>query len=161
MVAMAGASRRHDWIAGQLYLLIGQHLRGKKCRFHTAEMRVHVPAAGLYTYPDLSVVCEEPKYLDSHVDTLLNPALLVEILSPSTERYDRLFKVPSYRQIPSLRECLLVAQDQYHVQLYRRGTGDDWSVLEAVRREAVIELTSIGYTLRLEELYETAQLDSV
>ncbi|SPE40098.1 conserved hypothetical protein [Candidatus Sulfopaludibacter sp. SbA3] len=81
--AMSGVSRKHDLIAAQLHLLVGQHLRGKKCRWHTADMRVLVAPSGLYTYPDLSATCEEPQYADAHVDTLINPTLIVEITSPS------------------------------------------------------------------------------
>src|SRR5664280_1384699 len=84
MFAMSGVSRRHDRINVQLTFLIGQHLRGKRCEAFTANMRVLAASSGLYTYPDLSVACEEPQFADAQVDTLTNPALLVEILSPST-----------------------------------------------------------------------------
>ena len=87
--AMSGVSRRHDRIATQLHFLMAQHLQGKQCDWHSAEMRVLVEPGGLYTYPDLSVTCEEEKYADTEVDTLVNPTLLAEILSPSTEKYDR------------------------------------------------------------------------
>lgn len=156
MFAMSGVSRWHDRIAAQLLFLLSLHLRHKDCEVHTADLRVHVASAGLYTYPDASVVWGEPTFLDTNVDTLTNPVLLVEILSPSTERYDRVFKVHSYRTIPSLSECLLIAQDEHFVQLHRRLADSTWSVIEARGRDASIELKSIGYTLCLEELYETA-----
>src|ERR1017187_7440137 len=89
MFAMSGGSRKHERIAFRLTILIGQHLRGKRCEAFTASMRVLAASSGLYTYPDLSVACEEPQFADAQVDTLTNPALLVEILSPSTEDYDR------------------------------------------------------------------------
>jgi Uma2 family endonuclease len=97
MFAMSGVTRRHDNIAVQLLFLLKQHLRGSGCSVNSSDLRVHVASAGLYTYPDLSVTCGTPQTLDSQVDTLLNPTLLVEILSSSTERYDRIFKAPSYR----------------------------------------------------------------
>jgi len=152
--AMSGASRWHDFIASQLETLIGQHLRGKKCLKFTANMRVLAAPSGLYTYPDLSVTCDEPRFGDPFGETLLNPSLLVEILSPSTESYDRGTKAKLYRAIPSLRELLIVSQEDYEVELYRRQPDGTWSLIEAKGLEAEIELESIGYTLRLRELYE-------
>ena len=111
--AMSGVSRRHDRINFQLTFLIAQHLRGKRCDGFTAGMRVLAIPSGLYTYPDLSVGCDEPQFADPHVDTLTNPTLLVEILSPSTENYDRGKKAKLYRAIPSLQELLLISQDSY------------------------------------------------
>jgi Uma2 family endonuclease len=154
--AMSGVSRRHDWIDTQLAFLIARHLDGGQCDLFSSNMRVLVEASGLYTYPDLSVVCGEARFApaDSHVDTLLNPILLVEILSPSTEDYDRGRKAAMYRKIPSLQELLLIAQGAYEVELHRRGTDGTWSLIEVSGLDATIELTSIGYTLRLSELYK-------
>jgi Uma2 family endonuclease len=156
--AMPGVSRWHDRINVPLYGLIGQHLRGGKCEVFSSSMRVSVEASGLYSYPDLSVACGEALFADSYVDTLMNPILLVEILSPSTEAYDRGRKAIMYRKIPSLHELLLISQDSYEVELYRRQPDEAWSFLEASGLEASIELTSIGYTLRLSELYERVTL---
>src|SRR5262245_5146827 len=112
MYAMSGTSFRHNRIATQLVFLLKLHLRGRECDVNSSYLIVHVPSTGLYTYPDLSVSCGDPRVADSRTDTLINPLVLVEILSPSTERYDRLFKVYSYRTIPSLKECLIIAQDE-------------------------------------------------
>src|ERR1035437_7016085 len=131
MFAMSGVSRKHDRIATQLAFLIAQHLRGKRCEDFSANMRVRATASGLYTYPDLSVACEEPQFADVQVDTLTNPTLLVEILSPSTEDYDRGKKAKLYRAIPSLQELLIIAQDSYEVELYRRQADGSWSLMEA------------------------------
>jgi Uma2 family endonuclease len=152
--AMSGGSRWHARIETQLMFLIAQHLRGKKCELFPANMRVLAVPSGLYTYPDLSVACEEPQFADPHVDTLTNPTLIVEILSPRTENYDRGTKAKLYRAIPSLQELLIVAQDSYEVELYRRQVGETWSLIEAKGLDATIELQSIGYTLQLRELYE-------
>ena len=154
MFAMSGVSRWHDRIDTQLAFLIEQHLRGKKCETFSSNMRVLAVPSGLYTYPDLSVVCEEPQFADAHLDTLTNPALLVEILSPSTEDYDRGKKAKMYRAIPSLQELLFIAQDSYEVELYRRQPDGSWWLIEAKGLESEITLTSIGYTLSLRELYE-------
>jgi Uma2 family endonuclease len=154
MFAMSGVSRRHDRINVRLMSLIDQHLRGKQCEMFSSNMRVLAAPGGLYTYPDLSVACEEAQFLDAQLDTLTNPALLVEILSPSTEDYDRGKKAKLYRAIPSLRELLFIAQDSYEVELYRRQTDGTWSLIEANGLESSIALISIGYTLSLRELYE-------
>ncbi len=151
--AMSWVSRKHDGIAVQLIFLAVQHLRGKKCRPFTAEMRVLVEPSGLYTYPDLSVVCGPPRFADEHVDMLTNPTLLIEILSPSTENYDRGRKAKMYREIPSLRELLLIAQDEYEVELSRRQADGTWSLMQVKGLDESIELASINYTLKLRDLY--------
>jgi Uma2 family endonuclease len=159
--AMSGGSTRHDDIVAQLSGLVHQHLRGnKKCKWYTANMRMLVEASGLCTYPDLSVVCGKRSYADTHVDTLTNPTLLVEVLSPSTEDYDRGRKAAMYRRIPSLQELLIISQDSYEVELSRRMPDGSWSLLEAVGLEASVDLQSIAYTLRLSELYERVQEES-
>jgi Uma2 family endonuclease len=160
MFAMSGVSRRHDRIVVPLTMLIGRHLNGKKCEAFSANMRVLAAPSGLYTYPDLSVACDEPQFIDPQVDTLINPALLVEVLSPSTEDYDRGKKAKLYRAIPSLQELLLVSQDSYEVELYRRQTDGTWSLIEANGLESAITLTSIDYTLELRELYQRVLGDS-
>lgn len=160
MFAMSGASRKHNTIAMHLYGLVDQHLRGKKCQAYPSDMRVLVVAGGLYTYPDLSAVCEAPQFADAQVDTLLNPTLLVEILSPSTENYDRGNKAKLYREIPSVKEILLIAQDRFDVELYRRQPDGTWVIFNAVGLDASVNLTSIDCTLHLHELYENVVLDS-
>jgi Uma2 family endonuclease len=152
--AMSGSSTRHDDIVAQLSGLMHQHLRGKKCKWYTANLRVLVEASGLYTYPDLSVVCGEPRLTDPYEDTLTNPTLLVEVFSPSTEDYDRGRKAAKYRKIPSLQDVLLIAQERYEVELYRRVAAGTWAIVEAAGLEPGIDLQSIGYTLRLSDLYE-------
>jgi Uma2 family endonuclease len=153
MFATSGGSRWHDRIATQLAFLLEQHLSGKRCEMFSANMRVLATPSLLYTYPDLSVSCEEPQFEDPHVDTLTNPTLLVEILSPSTENYDRGKKAKLYRAIPSVQELLFISQDAYEVELHRRQPDGTWSLMEAKGLESAITLTSIGYTLSLRELY--------
>lgn len=152
MFAMSGGSRWHGRIAFRLNSLIEQHLAGKPCEGYAADMRVLTPS-GLYTYPDLVVVCDEPQFLDNQLDTLTNPSLLVEILSPSTETYDLGKKAEMYRTIPSLREMLFISQDRYHVQLQQRQQDGKWLLSEADGLDSSIELSSIGYSLSLREAY--------
>jgi Uma2 family endonuclease len=153
MSAISGASRNHCRIPVRLASLIGPHVLTRGCEGYDSNMRVLVEDSGLYTYPDLSVVCDEPKFVDAETDTLTNPTLLVEVLSPSTEEYDRGTKVKLYRAIPSLRECLLISQDAPEVELYRREMDDVWKIIVAKGPNASVELKSIDYTLRLWDLY--------
>ena len=122
-------------------------------------MRVLAQPNSLYTYPDLSVACGHPQFADATVDTLINPTLLIEVLSPSTENYDRGTKAKLYRTIPSLQELLLVAQNAVEVELYRRQSDGSWFLIEANGIDATIDLESIGYTLRLRDVYERANAE--
>src|SRR3989440_8660463 len=114
--AMGGASRQHNLITVNIGAEFNRQLKGKPCEAYSSDMRVKVRANGLYTYPDVIVVCGEPQFEDREVDTLLNPTLLVEVLSQSTERYDRIAKTSYYRTIDSLHEHLLVAQHEVRVE---------------------------------------------
>lgn len=152
MFAMSGASRKHCRLASRLNSLLEAHLRPRGCEVYTADMRIQVSPTA-YTYPDLTLVCGEPRFVDDVFDTLINPTLLAEILSPSTQAWDRQRKSQWYRAIPSLADYLMIAQDSPAVTLYRRGTAG-WTVLDAAGMDASIELASIAYTLRLRDLYE-------
>ena len=121
---MAGASREHNLIAANLVRRIGNQLDGRPCETYTNDMRVLVSQTGLYTYPDVIVVCGEALFLDENEDTLLNPTVIAEVLSPTTEAYDRGKKFGHYRRLESLREYVLVAQDEVLVEHYVR-EGDD------------------------------------
>jgi Uma2 family endonuclease len=150
---MSGGGRTHDRIETELLFLIMGHVRGGACEAFSSNMRVLVVPNKLYTYPDLSVVCGDPQFADPHADTLTNPILVVEILSPSTERYDRTLKAANYRTMASLRELLLISQERYLVKLYRRAADGSWSAMQAEGLDKSIELASIGYTLQLRDLY--------
>lgn len=156
--AMAGASLKHNEIVGQLSALIAQHLRARGCRLYPADQRIATPA-GLYTYPDLSVVCGPPQRSSEDRDTVTNPVLLVEVLSPTTESYDRGNKAKLYREIPSLEQLVLISQDAFEVELSTRQPDGTWLLREVKGRDGVAELTSIDYTLHLTELYERVVLD--
>jgi len=117
-------------------------------------MRVCVNATGLYTYPDVVAVCGEQVFLDDEKDTLLNPGLLIEVLSPSTEAYDRGRKFEQYQSIESLREYLLVASDRAHVDLYSRQGDGRWLLTSVEGRDSVLTLESVGVQFTLADLYE-------
>jgi Uma2 family endonuclease len=152
--AMSGTKRNHNVIAWNIGGELRQKLKGKNCEAYPAGMRVFVPETGLYTYPDLVVVCGEPKFQDNVFDTLLNPNLLIEVLSESTESYDRGKKFQHYRSIESLQEYVLVAQDEARIEKYVK-QGDGFSLLsEAVGLESAIKFDSINCDIRLSEVYD-------
>ncbi len=152
--AMAGAKRNHNKIVGNLTGLVWQHLKGKDCEFYPNDMRVFVPKTGLYTYPDLVVVCGEPKFQDKVFDTLLNPTLLVEVISESTESYDRGKKFQHYRSIESLQEYVLVLQDEAGIEKYIKQGDGFWVLSEAFGLDAKIKLDSIDCEIALSEVFD-------
>jgi len=154
MVAMTGASRRHNIITLNIGSELRQQLRGRTCEAYSSDMRVRIPSTRLYTYPGVVVVCGEPQFEDEHVDTLTNPTLTVEILSESTERYDRGKKFGFYRTVESLAEYLLVAQDEPKAEQYVRQPDGRWLLSDYRTHEDVVELPSIQCRLALREVYE-------
>jgi len=151
--AMAGGTEAHNAIAFNLGLELGAQLKGGPCRGFGSDMRILVQETGLYAYPDITVVCGERLYSDQRRDTLLNPTLLIEVLSPSTEGYDRGLKAGNYRQLASLQEYLLVAQDRPHIERYARRPEGTWELTEASGLEAKLSLPAIGCELRLADVY--------
>jgi Uma2 family endonuclease len=156
--AMTGASRKHNLIALNIAGELRQQLKGKPCEAYVNDMRVHIPATGLYAYPDVTVVCGEPQFEDAFVDTLLNPTLLVEVLSESTESYDRGKKFSYYRTIQSLAEYLLVAQDEYRIEQYLKQQDGRWLLTDIRSLDGIVELASVSCTLALKEVYDRVAL---
>jgi Uma2 family endonuclease len=154
MFAMAGASEEHVLIVANLTGELRAQLRGRPCRTYPADMRVQVSKTGLYTYPNVVVVCGEPLFEDEHRDTLLNPSLIIEVLSPSTEAYDRGGKFAHYQGLESLREYVLVAQDRCRVEQFVRQTEGQWLYSEVRDPGETIHLPSIGCDLALSEVYD-------
>ena len=150
--AMPGASRNHNLITTNTLVEIHIQLRNRVCEVYNNDMRVKVSSAGLYTYPDVVVVCEEPRFEDSHFDTLLNPTVLIEVLSPSTAAYDRGEKFRRYQQLDSLREYILISQDEVRVEHYLRQERD-WHLTEFRSLADVFSLVSIGCELSLQAIY--------
>src|SRR6476661_5007696 len=114
--SMSGASREHNLITTNLSREISTQLRGKPCETYSSDMRVKISPTGMYTYPDVTVACGEPRFEDDHVDTLLNPTVIVEVLSPSTEAYDRGEKFAHYRKLDTLSDYVLISQDKARVE---------------------------------------------
>ena len=157
--AMTGASRNHNLITTNIVVSLGQQLRGKTRECYGGDMRVKVAASGLYTYSDVVVVCGEPKFEDAYVDTLLNPTVLVEVLSTSTERYDRIAKSSYYRTLDSLSEHLLVAQDKHRVEQYVRQADSQWLLFDYRSLDNIVELQSIDCSLALSDVYDKVSVD--
>ena len=152
--AMAGGSVRHNRIAGSTYATLYRQLRQRNCNIYSSDMRVKVAQTGLYTYPDITIICGNEQYEDESEDILLNPIIIIEVLSPSTEKYDRGKKFHQYRSILALREYILIAQDEYHIEKFTRQSDNTWVFSEAIGRDGSLELRTIQCTLRLEEVYE-------
>lgn len=155
--AMTGASMRHNVIVANLVGELRTQLKGRPCTVLPSDMRVKVSATGLYTYPDVVVVCDNPRFEDDHRDTLLNPTLLIEVLSKSTEAYDRGKKAGHYRQLESLAEYLLVEAQAPKVEHYRRQPDGQWLLSEASGVDSSLKLPSIECVLLLAEVYEKAE----
>jgi Uma2 family endonuclease len=161
--AMAGGSARHSLISANLLRELGNRLKGKPCVAYESNLRLKIEASGLRTYPDAGVYCGKLEFdpEDSRGQTALNPTVLFEVLSPSTEAYDRGKKAENYRQIPSLKTYVLVSQDRPHVEVFERVGDGFWRLSEASALEGNIELPCIEVTLNLGEIYERVEFDSV
>ena len=154
--AMPGASRAHNLIVVSTLVELYVQLSNRTCEVYPSDMRVKVSAAGLCTYPDVIVVCEEPRFEDTHFDTLLNPTVLIEVLSPSTAAYDRGEKFASYQKLDSLCEYVLISQDRIRVERYLR-QAQEWDSTEFHSLSDVFQLTSIRCELSVQAIYAKVQ----
>ncbi|PWU18968.1 MAG: hypothetical protein C5B50_07665 [Verrucomicrobia bacterium] len=158
MFAMAGGTALHSLISTNVAIEFGNRLKGRPCVPYNADLRVKIEATGLLTYPDLSVVCGPLRFVDpSARDTIMNPTLLVEVLSDSTEAYDRGKKFEHYRQIPTLREYLMVSQKEPRIEAYIRSENTPWQLREAASLEASLAIPSLDITISLAEVFANVQ----
>ncbi len=157
MFTMSGGSMEHACIqqnlSGELYTA----LRGTPCRAFGPDLRMKV-SSRMYTYPGISVVCGRPLLADEHEDSLLNPVVIVEVLSPSTEKYDRGLKFQHYRTIASLRDYILIDQGQMRIEQYTRQPDDTWSLRDYQRPEQELKIDSIGAAIPLQRIYDRVEL---
>ncbi len=158
MFAMAGASERHVLIVTNVVAELRGQLRRRPCTVYSTDLRVRVSPTGLYTYPDIVVVCGQPQFADDQRDTLLNPTLIVEVLSESSKDYDRGGKFEHYRSLASLNEYVLIAQDKHHVEHFVRQPDNRWLLSETNWLEDTIHLSSIDCDLALIEVYDKVEL---
>jgi Uma2 family endonuclease len=153
MFAMAGATIPHNRVNENLSIHIGSQLIRGACQSFSSDLRVQVERTGLYTYPDLVIVCGEIETAEEDENTVTNPRVLFEVLSPSTELYDRTTKFRHYQQIPSLREYVVVSQSEPLCERFSRQENGEWSVASFVGLEAVLELRSVPVRVTLTDLY--------
>ena len=155
--AMSGASRYHGRIVANVIAELNTRLRSRPCNVYGSDLRVHIPATSLYTYPDLVVTCGKEEFLDEQFDTLLNPLLIVEVLSPSTADYDRGGKFFHYRSIPCFSEYLTIAQDRVLVEHWIRQSDHSWLFADHARADEAIVLKSLDIEVIVGALYEKVE----
>jgi Uma2 family endonuclease len=159
MFAMSGGSSSHSLIKCNLIAELRNRLKGCPCVVYDSDMRIKVQAAGLFTYPDVSVACGEVQFEDERKDTFLNPIVIIEVPSESSEAYDRGKKFGLYRQLPSLREYLLVSQHKPHIEQYIRQDSGEWLLRDVVGLESRLSLASVGVTVEMAEVYYNVQFE--
>ena len=158
--AMAGASPTHNDLVMTLSYLIFGHLIGKNCDSYGENQRIMIESADTYLYPDMSVVCGEKQFTDDKPQALLNPILIIEVLSPSTEKFDRDEKFGLYRQLESFREYMIVWQDKAKISRYYLNDENIWEFADANGRDANITLKSIDCMLTLEDVYQRVTFEN-
>ncbi len=151
--AKVGASFEHVGIVSNLVGSLGTQLQARPFRVFSSALRISVSQTGLYTYPDVGIVGDQPDFDDDHNDTLLNPLVIIQVFFPSTEEHDRGKKFAHYRTVESLAEYLLVSQDQPRIEQYVRQADNDWLLHEATDLEDTIRLPSIECDLKLSDVY--------
>lgn len=156
-IAMAGASAKHNAIAANVLRALGNRLAARRCLVFGSDQRVHIEETGLFTYPDVTVTCERPRFHPQHRDNLINPQVIVEVLSPSTADHDRAAKFAHYRHLASFVEYLLVAQDDHRVDHYRRLETGQW-IFTPYEGESVVVLPALSCEIPLAEIYENVDL---
>ena len=154
--AMAGAKRSHNLIVTNLCRELSSSLKEKPCEVYPSDMRVKNKVDQFYTYPDVTIVCGKPEFLNATEDVLLNPQIIIEVLSESTEKYDRGAKFSLYRNIPSVMEYILVSSNERKVESFRRN-GSDWIFRESSEGE-VFQFQSLDVVLKIEDIYEKVEL---
>jgi Uma2 family endonuclease len=160
MFAMAGATEAHNLIVANVVGEVRTQLKGRPCKMYPNDMRVRIPHSLSYKYPDVVIVCGRSQFEDEHHDTLLNPMAIIEVLSPSTEAYDRGGKFGEYRTIDSLQEYVLISQDKPLIERYvRQEDSPFWLFSDAKGMEMNVELRSIGCTLALAEVYDKVEFE--
>ncbi len=158
--SMTGGSRRHGRIIGNLYYYSRKELEGTPCEPHISDQRIAVSAAELHTYPDMALVCGPVEYHPVDRDAIVNPSVLFEVLSPTTERYDRGKKFELYRNLASLQEYVLVAQDAPHIERFIRQDGGSWKLVEVRGLDAMLELSVAKCHLSLRAIYQNVDFAS-
>ncbi len=156
--AMSGAKINHNRIAVNVLSTLVRELKGKSCQPFNSDQRIHIPANTLFTYPDISVICGEPITLDDDEYNVLNPTVIIEVLSPSTKNYDRGEKFKLYRDIPILQEYVLIDAASVHIEHHRINKQQRWELLEHKSIDDILILDSLSTTILLTDIYEGTKL---
>ena len=157
MFAVSGGSLSHARLVRNLVVLLGGQLRRRSCEVASSDLRLRVSPDGLYTYPDIVVFCGRPLFADDRTDTITDATVIIEILSPSTENYDRGFKFEQYRRLSSLKDYIVIAQDRVHLEHSTRQDDNSWVLREKSDSAASIRLESIGCEFSIAEAYESVE----
>ncbi|MEW5958107.1 MAG: Uma2 family endonuclease [Chloroflexota bacterium] len=158
--AMSGGSANHNRIAGNLYLALREALEARSCEVFITDMRLLVKKKGLYTYPNVMVVCSQLEFVQGRSDTLSNPVVIVEVLSESTQAYDRGAKFELYRAIETLQDYALIDQGRAHVEYFHKLEDGRWLLTEFNELEAVLKLESLGVEIPLSRIYQRVEWES-
>jgi Uma2 family endonuclease len=158
--AMTGASINHIRVVTNLILELGSQLRDRKCDVLSNEMKVRLQDSRKFFYPDVTVLCGEPQFHDKRRDIILNPILVIEVLSPSTEAFDRGAKFQAYQTLDSLKEYVLVAHDKSVVEQFVRREDGKWTYTVVIGLESSLQLPSVECTLNLSAVYDKVEFDS-
>jgi len=153
MFAMTGATREHNLIAVNTSTAINVQLQNRSCEVYIADMRVKNARTGSYFYPDVVATCESPKFEDDQFDTLVNPQVIIEVLSDSTEKFDRGSKFRDYQLLESLKEYVLISQKEMYVERFTRKTESTWEFWSAKGPEDVLDLATIGCQISLAQIF--------
>ncbi len=158
--AMAGASFAHNQIVSNSLIEIGSHLRNKSCQVLASDLKIQIEANSLFTYPDLSILCEPPQFMNDRTDAITNPAVIIEVLSPSTMDYDRGGKFALYRDVPSLKEYILISSTEYRFEKFVRQANDHWLLSEIRNANESISIDTIQFSLPLIDLYRNVDFNA-
>ncbi len=159
VVAMSGGTRTHSVISGNLIGELHQALKRRDCEVYSSDMRLRVSSAGLYVYPDVMVVCGKPVLADSRNDVLLNPTVIVEVLSPSTEKYDMAEKAWHYRNLESVRDYVIVAQQRPKIEVFHRNSNREWLISITEGIDASLRLESLDLEIALADIYARVKFE--
>lgn len=157
--AMSGAKLPHSTISGNLFAELAVKLKGKECRPYGSDQRIHIESNTLFTYPDISIICGEPVTLNNDDWNVLNPAVIIEILSASTKNYDRGEKFMLYRDIPTLREYMLVDPESIHIEIFRLNAVHRWELEEYKSTEDQLHIKAINETIAVADIYPGVRME--
>ncbi len=158
--AMSGAKVPHNTITGNLFISLGQKLKGKKCKPYNSDQRIHIQSNTLFTYPDISIICGEIITLNNDDYNVLNPSVIIEVLSNSTKNYDRGEKFKLYRDISTLKEYILADSESIHVEVFRLNEKNHWELEEYNSVEDILFIKEIDEKILISEIYEGVKIEA-